>query len=205
MNNRLGARNFCRVTRPYSLTDHAKKWDTITDAFLNTREGESEIMQTCAYCGSGVEPVGNGLYCSFCDMEVYQDDVQTNGRRRPVQAEETVLLSFAERSTQEIMEKDSYYLILLLRLVRDERKRAYNLLRIVNKGAAVQPDTAALQAGQDEGAKNYKYWTRKAWIIENILRDRAGYYPAKITDGLLSGILEQVQESNEKPMTFSPK
>lgn len=31
-------------------------------------------MQTCAYCGSVVESVGNGLYCSFCDMEVYQDD-----------------------------------------------------------------------------------------------------------------------------------
>lgn len=161
-------------------------------------------MQTCAYCGSAVELVGNGLYCAFCDMEVYQDDVQTNGRRRPVQAEETVLLSIAERSTQEIMKKDSYYLIVLLRLVRDERKRAYNLLRVVNKGAAVQPDTAALQAGQYEGAKNYKYWTRKAWIIENILRDRAGYYPAKITDGLLSGILEQVQQGNEKPMTFKP-
>ncbi|QQZ64542.1 hypothetical protein JI735_34470 (plasmid) [Paenibacillus sonchi] len=91
------------------------------------------------------------------------------------------------------MEKESYYLIVLLRLVRDERKSAFNLLRIINKGDAAQPEIAALQAGQSEGAKNYKYWTRKAWIIENILRDRAGYYPAKITEGLLSGILEQVQ------------
>lgn len=160
-------------------------------------------MQTCAYCGSGVEPVGNGLYCSFCDMEVYQDDVQENGMRRPVLAEDTVLLSAAERSTQEIMEKDSYYLTLLLRLVRNERKRTYNLLRVVNKGAALQPEK--FKAGQDEGGKNYRYWTRKAWIIENILRDRSGYYPAKITDNMLNSIIEQVQQSNQKPMTFSSK
>ncbi|APO48515.1 hypothetical protein BS614_30810 (plasmid) [Paenibacillus xylanexedens] len=162
-------------------------------------------MQTCAYCGSAVELVGSGLYCSFCDMEVYKDDVQTNGSRRPVRAEEVVLLSAAERSTQELMEKDSYYLTVLLGLVRDERKRTYNLLRVVNRGAALKPGETAFKHGQDEGAMNYRYWTRKAWIIENILRDRAGYYPAKITDNLLNGILEQVQKSNEKPMTFSPK
>lgn len=97
------------------------------------------------------------------------------------------------------------YLIVLLRLVRDERKRTYNLLRVVNKGAALKPGETAFKQGQDEGANNYRYWTRKAWIIENILRDRVGYYPAKITDNLLNGILEQVQQSNEKPMTFSIK
>lgn len=162
-------------------------------------------MQTCAYCGSEVEPVGNGMYCSFCDMEVYQDDIQNNGMRRPVRADEMVLLSGAEQSTQELMEKDNYYLTVLLRLVRNERKRTYNLLRVVNKGAALQPDESAFKSGQDEGARNYRYWTRKAWIIENILRDRAGHYPAKITDNMLNGIIEQVQQSNEKPMTFSPK
>lgn len=160
-------------------------------------------MQTCAYCGSGVELVGNGLYCSFCDMEVYQDDVQENGMRRPILAEEAVFLSAAERPTHEIMEKDSYYLTLLLRLVRNERKRTYNLLRVVNKGAALQPEQ--FKAGQDEGGKNYRYWTRKAWIIENILRDRSGYYPVKITDNMLNSIIEQVQTSNQKPMTFSSK
>ncbi|SDM16313.1 hypothetical protein SAMN05428961_110122 [Paenibacillus sp. OK060] len=102
-------------------------------------------------------------------------------------------------------EKDSYYLTVLLRLVRNERKRAYNLLRVVNKGAALQPGKSSFKSGQDEGARNYRYWTRKAWIIENILRDRGGYYPAKITDNMLNGIIEQVQQSNEKPMTFSTK
>ncbi|MHA7584731.1 hypothetical protein ACX12E_30795 [Paenibacillus vandeheii] len=138
-------------------------------------------------------------------MEVYQDDIQNNGMRRPVRADEMVLLSGAERPTQELMEKDSYYLTVLLRLVRNERKRTYNLLRVVNKGAALQPGESSFKSGQDEGARNYRYWTRKAWIIENILRDRAGHYPAKITDNMLNGIIEQVQQSNEKPMTFSPK
>lgn len=58
--------------------------------------------------------------------------------RGTVRAEEMVLLSAAERSTQDLMEKDSYY-------------------------------------------------------------------PAKITDNLLNSIIEQVQQSNEKPITFSPK
>ncbi|WP_160037235.1 hypothetical protein [Paenibacillus sp. An7] len=55
------------------------------------------------------------------------------------------------------------------------------------------------KSGQDEGAKNYRYWTRKAWIIENILRDRAGYYPIKITDNMLNSIIEQM----EKTIIFS--
>lgn len=160
-------------------------------------------MQTCGYCGSAVEPVGKGLYCLFCDMEVYRDEVQENGMRRPLRAEKVVFLSAAERPTQELMEKDSYYLTLLLKLVRNERKRTYNLLRVVNKGAELQP--GKFKSGQNEGAKNYQYWTRKAWIIENILRDRAGYYPIKITDNMLNSIIEQMEESNQKPMTFSPK
>ncbi|SDM16277.1 hypothetical protein SAMN05428961_110121 [Paenibacillus sp. OK060] len=59
-------------------------------------------MQTCAYCGSAVEPVKRDVLLAFCDMEVYQDDIQNNGMRRPVRADEMVLLSGAERSTQEL-------------------------------------------------------------------------------------------------------
>lgn len=156
-------------------------------------------MKTCVYCGSPVEPVGNMLFCSFCDMEVFRDDVQWNGNRRTLRAEETVLLSSAEQSTVELMEKDSYYLTVLLRRVRLERKRTYNLLRVINKGAALQ---FGFEKEQQASSKNYRYWTRKAWIIENILRDRAGHYPAKITDAMLKDILDQVKQSNEKPMQF---
>ncbi|GIP46282.1 hypothetical protein J45TS6_47410 [Paenibacillus sp. J45TS6] len=46
------------------------------------------------------------------------------------------------------------------------------------------------KSGQDEGAKDYRYWTRKAWIIENISRNRTSYHPIKIMDNLLNSIIE---------------
>ncbi|CAM4307587.1 hypothetical protein P4H94_23480 [Paenibacillus macerans] len=98
-----------------------------------------------------------------------------DGKRRDIPIEEVVFLAAAKQSTSELLKKDSYFLTVLLQLVRQERKLTYNLLRVINKGAALQP---GFEEGQREVGKTYQYWTRKAWIIENILRDRVGYYPA---------------------------
>ncbi|WP_348625369.1 hypothetical protein ABFT51_27935 (plasmid) [Paenibacillus peoriae] len=154
-------------------------------------------MKTCGYCGSVVERKANMYYCVFCDMELFREDVQEDGQRKPVSITVGATLNGAERSTPELMELDSYYLTELLTLVRSQRKQVYNSLRIVNKGAALSP---GFEQAQKQGGQNYHYWTRKAWAIENILRERAGFYPAKITLNYLNLFREQVHKSNELPM-----
>ncbi|ALP39412.1 hypothetical protein ASL14_26420 (plasmid) [Paenibacillus sp. IHB B 3084] len=151
-------------------------------------------MKTCGYCGSAVERKSNMYYCAFCDMELFREDVQEDGQRKPVSITAGATLAGAERSTSELMELDSYYLTELLTLVRSQRKQVYNSLRIVNKGAALSP---GFGQAQQQGGANYEYWTRKVWVIENILRERAGYYPGKITENYLNRFREQVYKSNE--------
>jgi hypothetical protein len=154
-------------------------------------------MKTCGYCGSPVEHRASMYYCSFCDMELFREDVQEDGQRKPVSITAGATLAGAKRSTPELMELDSYYLTELLTLVRSQRKQVYNSLRIVNKGAALSP---GFGQAQKQGGQNYDYWTRKAWTIENILRERSGFYPAKITDDYLSRMRKQIDKANETPM-----
>lgn len=154
-------------------------------------------MKTCGYCGSAVERRANMYYCTFCDMELFLEDVQEDGQRKPISMTVGATLAGAERSTPELMELDSYYLTELLTLVRSQRKQVYNSLRIVNRGAALSP---AFGQAQKQGGENYHYWTRKAWVIENILRERAGFYPAKITEDYLDRMRQQIDKGNETPM-----
>lgn len=154
-------------------------------------------MPTCPFCGSTIEKGEHLYYCIFCDMELMANQIQYDGSRRQISFEEPASLKEAELSTKELIEKDSYYLTCLLRLVRQERARIYNYLRIFKKANEQQGDF--LNQAADTGS-HYEYWTRKAWVLENILRERSGFFPAKISDKFLAELLEQIKSVNAKPM-----
>lgn len=156
-------------------------------------------MPTCSFCGSTLEVKDTSYYCCFCDLELVSDQIQKNGLRRQVSLEQAASLGEANQSTKELIQKDSYYLTCLLRLVRQERTRIYNYLRIFNRANKQQADF--VDQAQDMGER-YEYWTRKMWVIENILRDRAGCFPERITDNYLRDMAENIEKSNCKPMHF---
>ena len=46
----------------------------------------------------------------------------------------------------------------------------------------------------------YDYWTRRQNVIENVLIDREGYFPARITDKLLREKLELITKCQQQSM-----
>lgn len=50
------------------------------------------------------------------------------------------------------------------------------LLQLLNKASKTE---STLQATADETGGEYEYYTRKAWVIENILLERQGFFPEK--------------------------
>ncbi|MEK5645909.1 MULTISPECIES: hypothetical protein [Paenibacillus] len=155
-------------------------------------------MQTCPFCGSVIEEKEHAYYCSFCDMGLVASQIQQNGFRKKVFYEVPVFLEAAKLSTRDLLEKDSYFLTCLLREVRQERSRSYQYyLRFFKKANEEQGDF--LDDAKHAGGQ-YEYWTRKAWILENILRERFGSFPERISDAYLQTMARNIDKFNEKPM-----
>lgn len=157
-------------------------------------------MPTCPFCGSPVTAATETYFCSFCEMEIPADALLQDGSRRQLPPlEQVASLEDAGQSTKVLLNKDSYYLTVLLRLVREERTKVYNYLRVFNK---LEERPADLEDKKIETGREYEHWTRKMWTIENILRDRSGFYPERITDGYLEGLAANMTKSNGKSMRF---
>ncbi|AOZ94928.1 hypothetical protein [Paenibacillus crassostreae] len=154
-------------------------------------------MLTCPYCGSMIDISGDMYYCLFCEIEVMKDRIQQDGARRQIHLEQRAYLEVVNQPTSELMKRDSYALVCLLRLVRQERTKVYHFLHIFKKANEQQDDF--IQAA-DETGRDYEYWTRKVWILENILRERIGYFPERITDAYLQEMARNIEKSNRKQM-----
>lgn len=154
-------------------------------------------MPTCMFCGSKVVKRDQIYYCLFCNMELIAGQVQHNGSRRQISFEEPTSLKDAELFTGELMKKDSYYLTCLLRMIRKERSKIYHYVHIFKKANEQQGSFVDQEA--DAGSR-YEYWTRKGWIIENILRERCGFFPEKIYNSYVQMMAQNARRSNAKLM-----
>ncbi|EJW14320.1 hypothetical protein M5X00_23235 [Paenibacillus alvei] len=153
-------------------------------------------MKTCPYCGSVVEIRSGAYYCGFCDMILPQELLQEEGKRKQFSINQaSVSIDLADMSTPELMTRKTYELLILLRHLRQKRSDSFNLMRILKKANA-QADE--FQAAASSSGKDYEWWTRKMWIVENIIRDRMNYVPARITDDYLLSIEKQIIDGNSK-------
>lgn len=162
-------------------------------------------MMTCPYCASELLDAGEILTCRFCEMNIALEDAQQDGRRKPLpEMEYTPPETWAKSPTPELMTYSTIELIFLLRYARQNRASSYNYVRLFNKAGDVEPSLLEEhQASVQATKEDYEYWTRKAWVIENILRERTGDYPAKITEKYLAELLARIKASNAKPMGIS--
>ncbi|BFH18215.1 hypothetical protein J6TS7_29610 [Paenibacillus dendritiformis] len=155
-------------------------------------------MKTCAYCGSEVH-IHTEAYCSFCEMILPLDLVQEDGYRKKLSSSHALVsLGLADRTTPELMTLATFELLHLLKMLRQKRSDAFNLMRILKKANGQVDD---FQNAASSSGKDYEWWTRKMWIVENILRDRMDHYPMRISDDYLMSLVKQIKQSNEKPMT----
>jgi hypothetical protein len=167
-------------------------------AILKTTEGWY-WMKTCAYCGSSIEIMDrNYCYCSFCVMKLKYEDVQENGKRKNFLPDSQPSLSDLNKSTPELMELTTVELLCLLKFARKERtdiyKRRYTFIRAMKEGAE------EFFEAEQYTFSEYEKMTRKCFVLENIIRERIGYSPSKLTDSYIQNLAAKMEESLRKDM-----
>lgn len=170
---------------------------------------------TCPYCSSELKVVPNGDYknhasCSFCGNILFGEHsgwgmYSSNGKRKSKVMKEMVFIQDAEKPLSELVNYHTHDLLVCLRLVRLERTKAYDLLRTFNKAFDCLPeeDSKQFEDTAQESGGMYEYWTRRMWMLENLLMDRMGYFPKRIDDSMLIRIKEQSLKAQNRVMAIS--
>ncbi|MBN8436420.1 hypothetical protein [Priestia flexa] len=131
-------------------------------------------MMKCLYCDSENNSIDQA--CSVCGAPLYT--------KRP-QLKEYVSLEDSALSFQELQRFHTYDLLVLLRLVREERSKSYNLMRAVQKAPeGIEIDKSIIEFGESE----YRLYTARMKLIEGLLVDRMGYKPKRVDDKLLTAL-----------------
>jgi hypothetical protein len=131
----------------------------------------------CSYCG--FENSVDREKCGFCDAPLKKE--------RPKMREFVYL---DELPFDQLAIFHTYDLLILLRLVREERSKSYNLMRTVQKApeeVVVDSDTLVFAEGE------YRRYTARMKVIEGILIDRMGYKPKRVDDKLLDSLRAKIE------------
>lgn len=159
---------------------------------------------TCPYCGSRLEGVQVAkdvkILCEFCQMFVIPS---ANGKRSPRKRLDGVSYDHVRMSTPELMELHTFDLLLLLQFVREEKRKYFANMRVIKIAAN---DHDEFKEVDDEASAEYEMIKRKTFVCENIILDRMGYIPKKITGNLLENYYARCLDSNNlKPMEIKRK
>lgn len=161
---------------------------------------------TCPYCGTELEqdkvPFFEHVKCIFCDIYLGPDSMYgmyaENGKRARKERLDFVVVEEIKKPLRELLKLHTADLLQLLKLARTERAAIYNQLRIFNK-AEEHNITGYEEVTKEQGAE-YETWTKYCRRIENILIERLGYYPEKITENLLAAYEEKCKKFKNKSM-----
>jgi hypothetical protein len=161
-------------------------------------------MKTCPYCGSHTERMDHQYYyCDFCCMKIDIRIVKENQERLDVRFRDFALDAYIDRTTPEIMTLSTFELLYLLKMIRKERNDMYHHMHVFRRAS----DTGSndyKEAEKDSG-EDYIYFTKKAFVVENIIRSRIGYVPARITENDLVKYLENIKKGKKGPMMIRTK
>lgn len=133
----------------------------------------------CSYCSQVNQDKQE--HCIFCDAPLK--------KKRP-ELRHYVALEHASLPFGELESFHTYDLLVLLRLVREERSKCYNLMRTVQKAPKdVFIDSDTLAFAENE----YKAYSARMKLIEGILIDRMGYKPKRVDDRLLESLRMKIE------------
>lgn len=158
-------------------------------------------MKTCPYCGSDVRFSDLDFgYCTFCEMKIPYEDIQENGQRKQLLPESQPTLSDLKKSTPELMRLSTVELLFLLKWAREERatiyKQRYTFIRAMKQGAG------EFAEAEQYTFKEYERATRKCFVLENLVRERLGYYPVTLTDSYIQNLAVKTEDSGSKKMVI---
>ncbi|HER2025581.1 hypothetical protein LCL90_23085 [Bacillus infantis] len=162
---------------------------------------DKQSVITCPYCGSELMPQGPKYYCDFCMMILGGHQVQRDHQRLSVRVRDFALDAYLEKTTPELMRLSTFELLSLLKYARTERTHIYNYMNIFYK-ARKHGELDDYRETEEETGVNYGRITRKMFVLENLIRQRLGYVPRRITDAYLARYLEEMKRDKNKPMTI---
>ncbi|MFD4932153.1 hypothetical protein ACFWMS_25320 [Peribacillus butanolivorans] len=157
-------------------------------------------MKTCPYCGSNLEKMDTQYYCDFCCMNLDPLIVKTNGERIDIRVNEAALDVHIEKTTPELMTLSTFELLYLLKAIRKERSEMYSYMNTFYKAGQQQGDSEDFKEYEISSGKDYMHFTKKAFVVENIIRTRLGYVPTRITESYLARYLESIKNDKKAPM-----
>ena len=143
----------------------------------------------CSYCGQENSQVDDyaSAACTFCEAPLNVNRPKLRNHLFLDQCE----LPFGELSLFH-----TYDLLILLRLVREERSTCYKLMRSVQKAPeSVLVDSDTLTFSESE----YRRYTARMKVIEGILIDRMGYKPKRIDNKLLISLKTKIEREKKSP------
>jgi hypothetical protein len=89
-------------------------------------------------------------------------------------------------------------LLFLLRFARAERSSIYGQRQLFI--LAIKEGVGEFRKGEQYTFKEYEYWTRKCFVIENLIRERLGYIPKKLTEAYIQNLADRMFDSAKKDM-----
>lgn len=153
-------------------------------------------MKTCPYCASEVEVFNKmKFYCGFCDMAVVPNE--DGNRVSRYKRKPFIDLKDSNLSTPELMLYHTFDLLHLLQLLRAERRSYFGHVTTFKKASN---ETDQFKEVEAEAGNEYEKITRKVWIVENLLIERLGYIPERISNELLETVLGRIEKSAKKAM-----
>ncbi|WP_191559539.1 hypothetical protein [Metabacillus idriensis] len=158
--------------------------------------------KTCPYCGSDIKKMNEfQYYCVFCDMRVNSNKAMKNNERLEVRTREFVADHYIDKNTEELMDFSTYELQYLLKFIRKERSDMYHHMKTFHR-AGEHEDTDRYEEIEKETGRNYIYLSKKMFVVENIIRERLGYVPVRITEAYLVKYLENIKNDKKSLMTI---
>ncbi|MDP4084706.1 MAG: hypothetical protein Q8934_08845 [Bacillota bacterium] len=173
-------------------------------------------MITCSYCATEVELITGGshqdhAYCAYCEVFLGPNSEHgmyaKDGERIPhVKQKGLITEDHVKLPLSKLKELHTIDLLLCLSIARKHRGDWYNQMRIFNRAseqAREQEEITQWKSAANETGGDYEYWTRRCWMIENLLIERLGYFPEKINDELYIKFMRHNERSMKKNMVIS--
>ena len=131
----------------------------------------------CSYCGTE----NKTKTCSFCGADLMAKRPKLRGY---------VSLEQCELPMPELATFHTYDLLMLLKLVREDRTKIYKYMQVLKKGPEeVYVDSDTISFAESE----YRRLTARQKVIEGILIDRMGYKPKRVDDKLLMALKKKIE------------
>jgi len=164
-------------------------------------------MITCKFCGTELQFVGEKeketfFNCTHCDIVFPLADTSVD-RKRKLSIPEYLVDADIYLPTKKLLERDT---VTLYHILKETRSFWFNIKKLLESMKVHYKDNEIPQS--DEGISDdlkslkdeFKLLTKQKFVVENILLERTGFFPEKLTQEFLNDIEVQGVTASSKPM-----